>query len=110
MIETLYRTGSPEKGKSECYVLVVTPRVGTRRDSYSFMKEHGRWDDHLDRFVHQVTSINTEEGITHQRALALYETAKHELAQEGFVHSFVLDFRRKSPLSSQATELVEVTA
>lgn len=102
MIETLYKTSEPEREKSECYVLVLARRTGDGKGLYAFMEEHGQWDDRMQRFAYQVISVEIENELTHQRALALYEDAKERLAQRGFVHSFVRDFR---PMSLQADHL-----
>ena len=110
MIETLYKTPAPEKGKSECYVLVLASRVGDASDFYAFMEEHGRWDDCLKRFVYEVASINTEEGTTHSDALAMYHSAKRKLALRGFVHSFLPDFRVEKPVEHEVSQLEEMTA
>lgn len=101
MIETLYKTSEPEREKSECYVLVLARRTGEGKGLYAFMEKHGRWDDLTQRFGYQVMSIEIDE-VTYQRALAIYEDARQRLAQRGFVHSFVTDFR---PMSSQADHL-----
>ena len=95
MIETLYQTPTPEKEKSECYVLVLTSRVSTRGTAYVFMEEHGKWDNDLQTFRYSVKSINTDERLTHQQALNLYETAKCRVARIGFIHSFGTDAKRK---------------
>jgi hypothetical protein len=52
MIETFYRTQTPEKGKSECYVLVLTSRAASNGKVYAFMEEHGRWSDDLQQFIY----------------------------------------------------------
>jgi hypothetical protein len=95
MIETLYKTDRPEKGKSECYVLVLTTRPASHGRSYSFMEEHGRWDESLGRFRYEVTSIIAEEALTHEDALKKYTAAREGLFKRGFVHSFSLDRLRK---------------
>jgi hypothetical protein len=97
MIETLYQTDQPVKGKSECYVLVLTARPSTRRKVYTFMREHGKWNDEFGRFLYEVDSIGASENLTHEEASALYDTARHELTSRGFVHSFRPDFQRKTP-------------
>ena len=66
MIETLYKTDCPEKGKSEYYVLVLTARPTTNDRAYSFMEEHGRWDGALGRFIYEVNQIVTEEELTYE--------------------------------------------
>ena len=63
MIETLYKTDCPEKGKSECYVLVFTPRPASGDRCFSFMEEHGRWDGDVQRFIYEVKRIVTEEDV-----------------------------------------------
>ena len=91
MIETLYKTRTPEKGKSECYVLVFTTRAASGGRAYAFMEEHGQWNDDLQRIHFKVKSISAEEQLTYERARAMYETAKHDLAGKGFIHSFAPD-------------------
>ena len=88
MIETLYKTRTPEKGKSECYVLVFTTRAASGGRAYAFMEEHGQWNDDLQRIHFKVKSISAEEQLTYERARAMYESAKSDLAGKGFIHSF----------------------
>ncbi len=110
MIETLYKTGKPEREKSECYVLVLARRTGEGQGLYAFMQEHGQWDDSAQRFYYQVMSIEIEDELTRQRALAIYDDAKLRLAQQGFVHSFVMDYRPKSPEADRLPVAVQATA
>ena len=110
MIEILYNTQTPEKGKSECYVLVLTARPASERRLYVFMEEHGRWDDGFERFIYEVTSISTESDLTHQEAHAMYETAKKKIAQRGFIHAFVQDHNRKKLRELPLCELDLVSA
>jgi hypothetical protein len=95
MIETLYKTANPEREKSECYVLVLTSRVASGRRVFAFMEEHGKWDDGFMRFLFQVNSVSAEEGLTYDEALEMYKASKQNLAEKGFVHSFVPDCARK---------------
>jgi hypothetical protein len=97
MIETLYKTDCPEKGKSECYVLVVTPRPASGDRCFSFMEEHGRWDATVERYIYEVNQIVTEEELTYENALAMYNAAKQNLLNKGFVHSFFQSCLRKEP-------------
>jgi hypothetical protein len=97
MIETIYRTQTPEKGKSECYVLVLTSRVASGGKVYAFMEEHGQWNDDLQRFTYNVRSINTEEQLSYEHAVRIYETARRNLAGKGFVHCFAANGVRKEP-------------
>ena len=110
MIETLYKTDTPEKDKSECYVLVLAPRPGSDGRVYSFMEEHGRWDEVLGRFVYEVVQIIAEERMTQDAALAMYHTAKQMLRKKGFVHSFFGGCLRKEPLAHEVLEFEEMTA
>ena len=110
MIETFYKTTHPEKGKSECYVLVLTRRAGNAQKSYAFMEEHGQWDDRTNLFLRRITSIATEDELTYHGALAMYDSAKQRLAQHGFVHSFVHDFRLQEPHMFHGSEVQEATA
>jgi hypothetical protein len=110
MIETLFKTSMPEREKSECYVLVLARRTGDGQGFYAFMEEHGQWDERTQRFFYQVMSIEIEDELTHQRALAIYDEAKQRLAQRGFVHSFVMDYRSRSPKADQLPVAEQATA
>ena len=110
MIETLYKTQSPEKDTSECYVLVLTSRVSTRGTAFVFMEEHGKWDCELQRFRYTVKSINTDEKLTYEQALGLYETAKRNLARIGFIHSFAPTALREAAGSGRVPEQELATA
>ena len=96
MIETIYKTKHPDKAMSERYVLVLASRPASRSKTYSFMEEHGRWDDAEKRFLHEVSSIRVDEGTTQSEARALYNNAKAKLAERGFIHSFHPDYREES--------------
>jgi len=104
MIETLYKTKTPEKGSSERYVLVLTARPASGGKVYVFMEEHGQWDDDLERFRYEVCSISTESNLTFQDAHAMHNTAKIKLAHRGFIHVFAPDFSRKTPHAYQLCE------
>jgi hypothetical protein len=110
MIETLYKTSKPERDRSECYVLVLARRTGDGQGLYAFMEEHGQWDDSAQRFLYQVVSIEVEDELTHQRALAIYDDAKQRLAQRGFVHSFVMEYRSRSPQADPLSVAEQATA
>jgi hypothetical protein len=110
MIETLYKTGKPEREKSECYVLVLARRTGNGQGLYAFMEQHGQWDDRTQRFVYQVISIEIEDELTRQRALDIYENAKQRLAQRGFVHCVVMDYRPRDPQADQLPVAEQATA
>jgi|GEM_PF-6035128 hypothetical protein len=97
MIETLYKTETPVRGESECYVLVLTSRASTGRKIYAFMQEHGQWDETLGSFAYTVDSIGASDTLTHEEGRALYEEAKSNLARKGFVHAFQPDYVRKGP-------------
>lgn len=91
MLETVYKTPTPEKGKSECYEISVNPVEGT--GLYAFREDHGWWDDPSKAFVHHITTINTvEAAVTLDEAQSMYEQAKAQLARNGFVHSFSPDY------------------
>lgn len=105
MIETLYNTQSPEKNRSECYVLVLTSRVASGGQAYAFMAEHGQWNAELQRFMYRVDTIHAEEPLSYQHARGIYETAKRNLAQRGFIHCFASDGQRKEPGADQASKV-----
>lgn len=110
MIETLYKISTPERDKSECYVLVLARRTGDGQGLYAFMEEHGQWDDETQRFLYEVMSIEIEDELTRQRALAIYDDAKRRLAERGFVYSFVMDFRSRSPQADPLSVAEPATA
>ena len=110
MIETLYKTKTPEKERSECYMIVLAARPASEDKTYVFMEEHGRWDDELERFIHEVKTINTEGKLTHEEGLALFDSAKKNLAERGFVHVFVPEYSRKMTQICQLRELETVSA
>jgi hypothetical protein len=110
MIETLYKTSTPERDKSECYVLVLARRTGDGQGLYAFMEEHGQWDDGAQRFLYEVMSIEIEDELTRQRALAIYDNAKRRLAERGFVYSFVMDFRSRGSQAEPLSVAEQATA
>lgn len=110
MIETLYRTDTPEKGRSEFYVLVVTARPATQGKVFTFMEEHGYWDDRLQRVLHEVVSISAEGDLNQEQALTMYDASRKRLAQHGFVHSFVRGCRSKGPHVDQPAEFQTASA
>jgi hypothetical protein len=110
MIETLYKTSEPEREKSECYVLVLARRTGDGKGLYAFMEEHGQWDERTQRFGYQLMSIEYEKELTRLCALDLYEDAKQRLARRGFVYSFVMDYRAKSPQADELPLVEQATA
>ena len=110
MIETLYDTETPENGSSECYVLVLTPRPASGRKVYSFMEEHGKWDDSLNRLLFEVKSISADGEMTHEEALSMYNAAKIRLAERGFIHAFAPGYTRKMPHAYQLFQPESVTA
>lgn len=105
MIETLYKTPTPENDNSECYVLVLTSRAASGGSVYAFMEEHGQWNADFQRRLFKVDTINTDEQLTYEHARRLYEMSKGRLAQLGFVHSFASNGQRKEPCSDQALPL-----
>ena len=110
MIETFYKTRTPEKNKSECYVLVLTSRAASGGSVYAFMEEHGQWNDDLQMLLYRVRSINTDEQLTYQRARGLYETSRQRLTRMGFVHSFGSDGMHKEPCPDQTLQPEALTA
>ena len=105
MLETLYKTSTPEVGKSECYELSLKmlPESGPRR--HYVQEDHGWWDDNTKTFIHKVTTLNTaEEGVTFEEAEAMYMKARSNRAQSGFVHSFAPDYYGDKPYEYQLLE------
>ncbi len=97
MIETLYRTENPEKGVSECYILVLTSRARSSRKVFLFMEEHGYWDERNEQFLHKISAIDTENEMTYEDAFALYVAAKEKLVRRGFIYSSIQDYQRREP-------------
>jgi hypothetical protein len=110
MIETFYRTELPVKGVSERYVLVLTSRAASGRKAYLFMEEHGQWDEASERLRYELSSINPEDGMPYEDALALYNTAKQRLANLGFIYSSVADLRRNPAREYRLLETESVSA
>ncbi len=110
MIETFYKTDMPEKGRSECYVLVLSSRPASERKVYVFMEEHGYWDDSLEKFLYEIISVSAEEDLNQQKALAMYNTSKRTLVQRGFIHTFAPDFHCKKQHEYQLLEPVLMSA
>ncbi len=110
MVETFYRTELPVKGVSECYVLVLTSRAASGRKVYLFMEEHGQWDEGSERLNFTVSSMNPEDGMPYEDALALYNAAKQRLARLGFIYSSVADYRRKTAREHRLLEAESVSA
>ena len=110
MIETLYKTKTPEKGRSECYVLVLTARPASDNRAYVFMEEHGCWNKEVDRFTHEVKTINTEDTLTREEGLAIFNAAKRNLAERGFIHVIVPEYSRKMSQLCRLSEPEVVSA
>lgn len=102
MLETLYKTRTPEVRKSECYELSLKALPGTSPRCYAFREDHGWWDEGTKTFIHHVTTIDTaEEGVTFEEAQAMYVKARMNRAQSGFVHSFAPDYYGDKPYEYQ---------
>ena len=88
---------------------MLTPRPSSNSQIYSFMEEHGKWDDSLGRFVHEVTAIITDGEMGYDTASERYHTAKMNLAKKGFVHSLAPGRPRKEPhsVNHRQRELVD---
>jgi hypothetical protein len=92
MFETLYKTSTPEVGKSECYELSLKMLQGGGPRRHYVKEDHGWWDDNTKKFIHHVTTLNTaEEGTTYEDAEAIYVKARSNRVQSGFVYSFTPD-------------------
>ncbi len=102
MLETLYKTSTPEVERSECYEISVKALPGHGVRVYAFREDHGWWDDSEKRFIHHVATINTDqEGISFEEAEEMYRRAKNRLIQNGFVHSFAPDYYTEKPYEYQ---------
>lgn len=109
MLETLYKTNSPEAEKSECCEISLEPLPGNGSRVYAFREDHGWWDGSTKKLIHQVTRINTaEEGIAYKEAQAMYVKARTKLAQSGFIHSFAPDPYSNKPYKYQLIGTVSV--
>jgi hypothetical protein len=74
------------------------------------MEEHGHLDSKSNRFIHEVSLISTEDELTYEEAVAVYDRAKQKLAERGFVHSFFPARSRKNPHAFRSIELEAVSA
>lgn len=94
-VETLYRTRTPQKERSECFEIVIDilPWIGPR--NFRFVQKHGSWEEDSGTYLLAPTDPEAlEKGITLQEAEARYAAAKSECARRGFVHSFAPDYSR----------------
>jgi hypothetical protein len=106
MLETLYKTSTPEVGKSECYELSVKAIPGPGQRVYAFREDHGWWDENTKTFVQHITTINTEqEGVSFEEAQEMLAKARANRARSGFVHSFAPDYYRDKPYEYQLIEI-----
>jgi hypothetical protein len=97
-VETLYKTKTPEKDKSECYELVLDSVAGTPPRTFRFLEKHGWWDEASKTYVLARTTIDTEEeAITLEEAETMFNAAKSNRARNGFVHSFAPDYFGDGP-------------
>jgi hypothetical protein len=97
-VETLYKTKTPEKDKSECYELVIGTVPGTSPRTFRFLEKHGWWDEESKTYVLSRTTIDTEqEAITLEEAETMFEAAKANRASNGFVHGFAPDYFGDGP-------------
>jgi hypothetical protein len=105
MLETLYKTCTPEVGKSECYELSLHALPGTGPRLYAIREDHGWWDQSTKTFIHHVNTLNTsEEGVTFEEAQAMYMKARDSRVRSGFVHSFAPDYYGDKPYEYQVLE------
>jgi len=91
-VETLYKTKTPVKERSECYELVIDilPWKGPR--NFRFLEKHGWWDEASETYLVAATDLDSvEEGRTLEEAEVQFEEAKANRAKHGFVHSFAPD-------------------
>ena len=94
-------------------MLVLASRPASEDKAYVFMEEHGHWDDNSNRFIHEVKTINTEGRLTCEEGLAMFNAAKKNLAERGFIYAFVPGHVRKMQQmqhAHQSCELEEVSA
>jgi hypothetical protein len=92
MVETLYKTHTPEVGVSECYELVILSKSGHGPGGYTFKEIYGWWDDAEKRFINKVVTINPEDDLTWEQAQEMYRAARQNRARNGFVHAFSPDY------------------
>jgi hypothetical protein len=107
-VETLYKTNTPEKEKSECYELALGTVPGNNPRQYAFKQFHGCWDDASKKYIHELMQINTEqEALTIEEAEKFYEDARSNCFRNGFVHSFTPDYFGDKPYEYQLLSLAE---
>ncbi|MGB8481472.1 MAG: hypothetical protein WCE63_21910 [Acidobacteriaceae bacterium] len=87
MLETLYRTQSPETSRldGECFELILCSEDG----AYFVREIHGWWDAEENRFIHSQVTLSPEEGhSTFEKAHERYIQQRIARAKSGFIHSF----------------------
>lgn len=98
MLETLYKTRTPELGRSECYEISVSAVRGSGPRRHVFRQHHGWWEESTKTFIHEMKTIDTsEEPVTFEEAEAMYTEARKSLARNGFVHSFAPNYYGGAP-------------
>jgi hypothetical protein len=110
MIETLYRPGLSITDKSEHYILVLASRAASEGKRFTFMAEHGMWDEESGRFSIRPVSVYADENLTWDDAHKLYQDTRSRLAQKGFSHSCVHRHRRVGMHETPAAEREPVLA
>jgi hypothetical protein len=87
MLETLYKTDSPEAEQSEYYGIMID--YGPNSTGYFVREIHGWWDEEQQKAIYNLTTLSPEEGYpTFEEAHERYLTQRRHRAKGGFVHLF----------------------
>jgi hypothetical protein len=92
MMETLYKTQTPEVGVSEFYELVILSKADKAPGGYTFKEIHGWWNDTEKKLIYEAVTISREDSVTWEEAQKMYYAARVQRAKSGFVHAFRPDY------------------
>ena len=104
MLETLYKTRTPEKSvyEGECYELILDADRQKGAIAYFVREIHGWWDEQEKRFINKQVTLSPEEGYaTFEEAQQRYLQQRQHRAQSGFVHSFAPHYYGEKPYEYQ---------
>jgi hypothetical protein len=97
MVETLYKTSTPEEvpaEKAEYYELILDQEQDANGRMLFFVREmHGWWSEERQQPIHNLKTLSPDEGYSVWKdAFARYQQQRTFRAKGGFVHSFSLHY------------------
>ena len=86
--DTLYKSRTPDRAKSEFYEVVFSPRTVDGPQLNGVTETHGWWDNEAKKLIHEVRTLNPDEAMSFEDAQRMYFECRSNRARGGFVHSF----------------------